>query len=67
MDAILEKTKTGATVFACLFQRTKDSPWEWGFDVNYQTVCDNTGKVVTELWDLKPLPGWGAMSLPVTE
>lgn len=62
---IPDNTKTGPIVCACIFQREKDGPWEWGFDINYTTVCDSSGKVVTDIWDLKPLPAWGAMSLPI--
>lgn len=60
-------TKTGPGVYACVFQREKDSPWEWGFDINSQTLCDSNGKVVEKPWDIKTLAGYGAMYLPVVD
>ena len=63
---IPENTKTGPMVCACVFQREKDSPWEWGFDVNSETLCDSKGKVVERPWDIKSFAGYGCMHLPVS-
>lgn len=51
-------------VYACTFQREKDGPWEWGFDINGKTVCDSNGEIVTNLWDIRDYPHRGTMTLP---
>lgn len=64
---ILGKIKTGAYVCACVFQREKDSAWEWGFDIDGKTVCDSNGLVVYSLWDVQDQMSYGMMCLPFVE